>query len=211
MVTEEDLQALDYLIWCGNGRQAAELAGTNQSTISRRVNVVLATFRLSMKRQNGRILIQGSNQDLLGLERRVHQGRRWLGVAPLRLEVEAAARIWLGSFKPPNWLLRSSSQLDPAAKADLLERRVLEAWIVPQVPEGDDPLPQNLAPGLRIIPLQPSSAGTASGSAGGTGLGLWVRSDLADHPQIQALATTLQGADRVPLVRFEALNMASRP
>lgn len=33
LVSEEDLQALDYLLWFGNGRLAAEQIGTHQSTI----------------------------------------------------------------------------------------------------------------------------------------------------------------------------------
>ena len=185
MVTEEDLQALDYLIWCGNGRQTAELVGTNQSTISRRVHGVLATFHLSMKRQHGRLLLQGPHRDLLSLERRVHQGRRWLGVAPLRLEVEAPIWPWLQSLSVPPWILRSSPHLDPADKAELIAARILEAWIAPLPAPGADPLPNGPNAALRILPLSRSMVPMA--------LALVVRNDQAEHPQIAALVATLQG------------------
>lgn len=53
MVTGEALEALDLLIWLGNGSHASELAHCNQSTVSRRVRQIQAIFNLKLQRVGG--------------------------------------------------------------------------------------------------------------------------------------------------------------
>ena len=46
MITLEQLEALDLLLWSRSGEEAAALAFCNKSSVSRRVGSVVSTFRL---------------------------------------------------------------------------------------------------------------------------------------------------------------------
>lgn len=183
MVTEENLQALDYLIWLGNGRQAAEATGTHQSTISRRVNLVLSAFQLSMKRHQGRVLLHGLHRDLLTLERQVHQGRRLLGRQGLRLEVEAEAWPWIQSLSLPDWQLAHGDHLDRDGRIALLLDRAIDAWIG-ALPAGS---PEAAGAGRRsellCLPLPTDGAGRD--------LALMVRAEHGDHRRFHDLVAAL--------------------
>ena len=153
VVSEEDLQALDFLIWFGAGRQAAEHAGTNQSTISRRATQVLAVFELNLKRQNGGYAIKGRNHDLLTMQRRVHQGRRLLGQGRLRLDGAAMIQPLLHRLSHPNWMLGSCERSNLDAVAALLRDHCLDAWLGP-VPLGwSDHRKGTAWEGLQLTPL----------------------------------------------------------
>lgn len=158
MVSEEELQALDFLVWFGTGRAAAEQAGTNQSTISRRVRQVLSTFQLSLKRQHGTVRIRGRHRDLLTLQRRVHQGRRLLGRGAMRLAVDALAWPLMTPTALPAWHLGRSDHLDPAGRMDLLRDHVLEAWIGPIPTVGPFAGAGDEGIGMRIFPLLQSAS-----------------------------------------------------
>lgn len=182
LVSEEDLQALDYLLWLGNGRLAAEQIGTHQSTISRRVAHVLAVFDLSLKRRGRELLIKGVHGDLLTLQRQVHQGRRLLGALPLRLEIEASAWPRIGAVTLPAWHRHRSTQRAPGEQLALLQEHVLDAWIGPMHQElSAEQMADPSA--VRVLPL--TSADTDQP------LALMVRAEHAEHPQISALLQAL--------------------
>ena len=140
MVTEEALEALDLLIWLGNGTHAGELAHCNQSTVSRRVQQTLATFNLKLRRVSEAWQMTGDPQ-LLNLERQLHQRSRFLGRQALRLQAPYWSSDALFNNLPPHW---SSNPFSSAGSAhhclDLLEHRVVDACLatLPERPASDD-------------------------------------------------------------------------
>ena len=75
MVTEEQLAALDLMLWLGSSDRAAEVYFSNQSTISRRHTKVLRLFGIELKRSKRQLEVSGDLR-LLDLERQVHQMAR---------------------------------------------------------------------------------------------------------------------------------------
>jgi len=84
MVTEEQLEALDLLIWLGNGKLAGERQYCNPSSVSRRIASCLEILGVSLERRHGQYLLSES-KDYLLLERELHQLLRLRAGARLRL------------------------------------------------------------------------------------------------------------------------------
>ena len=103
MITLDQLEALDLLLWSRSGADAAVMTACNQSSISRRVNGVLNTFSLQVKRRREFQLT--GDLTLLRLQRLVHQKARFLGRAPLRLEATHYVRHQLTTPAIPGWIL----------------------------------------------------------------------------------------------------------
>jgi hypothetical protein len=140
MVTEEALEALDLLIWLGNGTHAGELAHCNQSTVSRRVQQTLATFNLKLRRVSEAWQMTGDPR-LLRLERQLHQRCRFLGRQALRLQAPYWSSDALFNNLPPHWISNPFSTLGSAHHClDLLEQRVVDACLatLPERPASDD-------------------------------------------------------------------------
>jgi len=142
MVSLDHLAALDLLQWLGTTERAAALAYTNQSTISRRHRTALQTFGLRLVRSQDGWKLQGSQQ-LLTLERQVHQRARFAGRQPLRLQVPFWSRHRLCHQLPDGWCVNPALMglvcEDPVA---LLRDRVLDACLLTptQLPAGTDDL-----------------------------------------------------------------------
>jgi hypothetical protein len=127
VVTIEQLEALDLLIWTRSGADAAERAFCDQSSISRRVGAVLAVFNLTLKRGLDYQLI--GDLVLLRLQRWVHQHARFLGHRTLRLEANHYIRDQL--IDPPllGWMLGPCHHRGYSTLLSLLRERVIDAWI----------------------------------------------------------------------------------
>ena len=141
MVTVETLEALDLLIWVGNGVQAGELACCNQSTVSRRIRQAQATFKLNLLRVAGAWQAVGDPL-LLSLEREVHQLARFMGRQGLRLQAPIWSSEALLQDLPSGWIRNPLSALgSPHHCLELLEQRVIDACLatLPERPAGDDP------------------------------------------------------------------------
>ena len=142
MVSLDHLEALDLLVWLGSTERAADLAASNQSTISRRSRATLQTFRLRMARGRAGRRPFGDTT-LLNLERQVHQQARFLGCRPLRLQVP----YWSRSMGLPDlqegWCTNPAESLlvceDPV---QLLRDRVIDACLLTptQLPAAADDL-----------------------------------------------------------------------
>ena len=102
MVNLDSLAALDLVLWLGTTERAAALAHSNQSTVSRRSRTALQTFQLRLTRARDGWMPCG-NTSLLALERRVHQGARFLGQQPLRLQVPCWSRPRALRHLPEGW------------------------------------------------------------------------------------------------------------
>ena len=100
MVSLEQLAALDLTLWLTATKRAAELEGTNQTTILRRAEVAQACFGVSIERQPTGWSVAGDGLPLLELERRIHQRARLVSRRPLRLHA-------------PYWTLRAHHGLQP--------------------------------------------------------------------------------------------------
>ena len=140
MVTVDTLEALDLLIWLGNGVQAGELACCNQSTVSRRIGQAKATFNLSLRRVAGALQTVGDPL-LLSLEREVHQLGRFMGRQGLRLQAPIWSAETLLHELPVGWIGNPVSSMgSPHHCLDLLEQRVIDAALatLPERPAADD-------------------------------------------------------------------------
>ena len=142
MVSLDHLAALDLLLWLGTTERAAALAGTNQSTISRRSRMVLEAFELRLGRSADGWWPSGDTS-LLALERQVHQRARFLGRSPLRLQAPDWSRQQALRRLPEGWCVNPARPGivcdDPVA---LLRARVIDACLLTptQLPERTDDL-----------------------------------------------------------------------
>ena len=142
MVTQEQLAALDLLIWLRTTERAAELAFSDQSTICRRSRVVLDRFDLRLQRSRG-VVTAGGDVQLLDLERQVHQQGRFRGLQPLRLHVPYWTRRDMLTELPEGWC--SNPALNTLVCEDpvtLLREHILDACLVTptQLPACQDDL-----------------------------------------------------------------------
>jgi len=128
MLSQEELAALDHLIWLRSGQRAAAAIHCNQSTVSRRITRATALFGLTLEREAGEWQEVGP-QLLLALEREVHQLARFLGEQPLRLEVAPYLAHLLAAPPPPGWVCGPMDHVGILRPLDLLRSRVIDAWL----------------------------------------------------------------------------------
>ena len=148
MVTREDLEGLDHMLWHGNGPRAAVALRCNQSTIFRRVQRCLGTFGLRLRRRSGSWVIQGPSL-LLQMEREIHQLARLLGEHPLRLEGFAVGSGHLLQPPPPGWAMGPHDAVGIWGPFGLLKERIIDAWLT----DAADDLPQNPEFPIVVWPL----------------------------------------------------------
>jgi DNA-binding transcriptional LysR family regulator len=182
MVSQEQLEALDLLLWLGTGQQAADRQGCNQSSISRRIQGCLGTLGLCQRRGGGQTALRG-RLDYLALEREVHQLVRFQRQKRLRLEATHCVSHLL--VQPPlkGWILGSFDHHGVGRLHDLLRERVIDAWISSDV--FDLPAPDDAE--LVAIPLS-----------------RWPARLLASgrHPLAGHTGVTTGDLDRFPVLEF---------
>ena len=152
MVTREDLEGLDHMLWHGNGPRAAAALQCNQSTISRRVQRCLGTFGLRLRRRSGSWVIQGPSL-LLQMEREIHQLARVLGQHPLRLEGFPIGSSLLLHPPPPGWAMGPHDAASIRGPLALLKDRIIDAWLT----DAAEDLPQASVEPLVVWPLAQQS------------------------------------------------------
>ena len=136
MVTLEQLEALDQLIWQRSSIAAAQRCFCDQSSIVRRAQSTLKAFGLK--------LIRGSEYQLLGdcsilrLERLVHQQARFLGRLPLRLEATHYIREALSDPPIRGWSLGPCHHRGYSTFLGLLQERIVDAWITSDLQDLPD-------------------------------------------------------------------------
>lgn len=140
MIRQEVLEGLDGLQWLGSGDEASRVLGISQATVSRHSNRALKLFGLRMERQQGEWQLIG-DATFLQLERRVHQVARWMGHRPLRLEATYWSAPTLCTGLPPRWRLGRSNIVGVQRNLQLVEERIVDAWIagLPDLPPADHP------------------------------------------------------------------------
>jgi len=210
MVTQEQLEALDLLLWFGSGSLAATRLGCNQSSVSRRIRGCLDVMALRLRRIGGRYLMRG-RLDYLALERHLHQRVRLDRGRNLRLEATHCSSHLLQQPALNGWLLGRCDHQGVEQLHGLLRDRILDAWLS----SDDFDLPGPDDPDLTTIHLSRWPALLLAGSnhplAGESGL---ERSDLDRFPVLelpealyprmaQAVAALGFGASHVRLPRYD--------
>jgi hypothetical protein len=134
MVSKEDLEALDLLIWLSNGQDAANKIHCNQSTISRRYIYACEKFKIKYKRSREKISIISSPLDsLLKLERQVHQGIRFYEGIKLRAdltELDDDTEELNAKLVAKGWVTGKQKGTEIDNLAILLHERIIDAAIV---------------------------------------------------------------------------------
>ena len=140
MVELDVLEALDGIQWLGTGQEVSQRFGISQPTVSRACSKALKIFDLTMERDNGEWDLIG-DQTFLRLEREVHQWARWLGHRPLRLEATYWSAQTVCAGLPPTWILGRSNIVGVTRNFQLIQDRVVDAWLagLPDVPTADQP------------------------------------------------------------------------
>ena len=142
MVTEEQLAALDLILWLGSTERAAEVDFSNQSTISRRHHKVLRLFGIELRRTRRELEVSGDLQ-LLDLERQVHQMARLKRRLGLRLQVPFWLQKEPGVVPPEGWTMNPKrADLTCTDPVTLLREHVLDACLATptQIPDDRDDL-----------------------------------------------------------------------
>lgn len=148
MIGIEELDALDLMLWLGRGSDAARHLDCNQSTVSRRCNHCLEVFDLQLHR-DGEGWPRLRQHDLLELEREVHQLYRLRQGRQLRLDASLLAAPLLQAGAPAGWITGHLDGLGWRRPIQLLEERILDAWITAMGQELD----ALATPALVCIPL----------------------------------------------------------
>jgi DNA-binding transcriptional LysR family regulator len=138
MISPEVLQGFDLILWLGNGRDAAAYNGCSQPTISRQAQQVADLLGLSLQKVRGQWCVRGDTT-LLAFERQLHQLHRFLGRAPLRLEISAVSGRMIGLPASPGWIAGPADQLELPRSLELLRDRVIDAWITPAADDLPNP------------------------------------------------------------------------
>lgn len=145
MVTLEQLEALDLLLWLRSGVEAASHAVCDQSSITRRVSGVLRAFGLQLRRGQEFQLL--GDLTLLRLQRLVHQQARFFGHRLLRLEATHYIRDQLQVPPIQGWALGPCHHRGYGALLGLLQERIIDAWITSDLQDLPD------SPVYTVIPL----------------------------------------------------------
>ena len=142
MVTEEQLAALDLMLWLGTSDRAAGVDFSNQSTISRRHTKVLRLFGIELKRTKRELKVSGDLR-LLDLERQVHQMARLKRRLGLRLQVPFWLQSSPGVVAPEGWTMNPQrADFTCSDPVMLLREHVLDACLATptQIPDDRDDL-----------------------------------------------------------------------
>lgn len=140
MIRRDVLDALDGLQWLGSGEAVSQRFAISPATVSRHCNRALNTFGLALERRNGEWDLIG-DQTFLRLQRAVHQRARLHGQAPLRLEATYWSAPLLSANLPGRWLLGRSDIVGIQRNMQLLQERIIDAWItgLPDLPGANEP------------------------------------------------------------------------
>lgn len=122
------LEALDVLLWLRTGHRAAEFLQCTQSTISRKSRRCLDAFQVDIRRQSGEFQLIG-DQDLINMERLVHQSLRWKTSSHLRLDAQHWSTHLVNGCRLGRWSCGNLNYFEYDRPLELLLKGVIDAWI----------------------------------------------------------------------------------
>jgi hypothetical protein len=203
MVSQEELSAVDLLIWQRTGALAAQLSGCNQSTVSRRLARAAEVFRIRLRRIKGEWNVWGQD-GLLLMERQLHQVGRLLGHGALRLEVSPYLGPFLAASPPPGWVLGPMDHVGVGRPLQLIRERVIDAWITDSTLELPHPaMPSGELDVFPLVRFPVFLVGDRSHPLAGSG-GL----SAEDRRSFPSLRIPSEGFPRVAAL-FEAMGLGS--
>ncbi len=134
MVTSEQLEAFDMLLWHRSGAQAALACICDESSITRRVQAVQKVFGIKLIRSQELRCV--GDVSLLRLQRQVMQHARFQGKAELRLDGTHLIRRHLALQPLQPWRLGPCDHRGSAVFQDFLKDRLLDAWITSSIDDA---------------------------------------------------------------------------
>jgi DNA-binding transcriptional LysR family regulator len=180
MLGLEPLATLDLYLWLGHGADVARLQHVNQSTVSRQIHLALQQLNLRLIRYGAEREVLG-DRELLQTLRHGLQLARLKGAAPLRIDGTYCSGPWFLREPPAGWIAGKGDLGGLRKPLQLLEDRVLDAWVGSYQPDLPDPgHPQWLVIDLLREPVQ-LLASPHHPLAGETGLG---QGDLEQFPSL---------------------------
>lgn len=140
VVSVDDLDCLDLIVWLRTGENAAARLGVSQPRISRALRRVSELLGITLVKLEGEWDVLG-DPTLLNLERRVHQRYRWGHGLPLRIEAQYYSGPLFVDPVPSGWISGNFDYLAVHTPLQHLRTGVIDAWIgcYPDVPAPDDP------------------------------------------------------------------------
>lgn len=140
VVSIDELNYLDCLLWLGEGKAAAEKICVAQSTLSRNARAAASKLYVSLLKRDAEWYVNG-DQQILRSERRLHQQIRWEKELPLRIDAQFYSGPFLAEgLCPRQFIVGNFDLLDTRKPLQLLRSGILDAWIAgyPDVPDPDD-------------------------------------------------------------------------
>lgn len=128
MLTLAQLEAFDGLLWVGNGQQAGKISSLSQPTISRAAHLVAKTLGLTLQKVCSEWHVGGDTHPL-AQQRQLHQMGRLEGKGRLRLEAGAISSRALADPPLNAWILGRPDAINQPRSLDLLQQRVIDAWV----------------------------------------------------------------------------------
>lgn len=143
MFSIDTLRTADYYEWLGCGKRVGRRLGCHQSTVCRRWHEVSTLDGLNLA---------GERQNLLNLERALHQSWRFTKASDLRVHLYRWSHHLLAACLPAGWMANPQDlSVTRRSPLDLLEARILDAACLPA------PLIDQLNPDrFTVIPLYSS-------------------------------------------------------
>ena len=140
VVSVEELDCLDALLWLDRGEFASLKLSVSQSTVSRASRRVAAEFGLELMKGQDEWLLLG-DCSYLNLERQLHQRFRWDRQGQLRIDGQYYTGPLFAESLGKGFLLGNFDLLDVRKPIALLKSGIIDAWIAgyPDVPAPDDP------------------------------------------------------------------------
>jgi hypothetical protein len=139
LISVDEFDCLDLLLWLRSGAAVRQRLGFSQSKISRAVRRVSDLYGVFPVRRDGGWIVVGDTT-LVDLQRRVHQEYRWTSGRPLRLEGHFHSAALFSDSSPEGWIKGNFDFLEVHAPLQCLRNGVIDAWIglFPDVPEQGD-------------------------------------------------------------------------
>jgi DNA-binding transcriptional LysR family regulator len=128
VVSVDLLEALDALLWLRTGHRAAEFLQCTQSTISRKSRRCLDIFQVETQRDAAEWQLIG-DQELINLERLVHQRVRWQSARGLRLDAQHWCSHLIDSSRLGPWAGGNFNYFNYERPLQLLLHGVIDAWL----------------------------------------------------------------------------------
>ena len=128
VVDVDSLAAFDCMVWLRTGDRAAERLACSQSTVSRATRRCQEAFDVKLVKRDAEWHVIG-DACLLNAERHVHQLHRWESGRPLRLETQFWLRDSYSDALLRGWLKGNLNYQDYSRPLQLLQERVIDAWI----------------------------------------------------------------------------------